>query len=239
MLKNEEKAKILLVEDDDIVVKYLTLFFHKNGYKVISIESGEYIATILDKHRIKLVILDIGLPGKNGFYWLKWLRNYHSHIPVIISTINSGKIDRLKGFELGAIDYIPKPFIDKEVLLRVKNILGHSYQSRYLNIGNFTFDIRNNSISKNGREKVILTALEADIFKLLYLNAGTVLTRDDINEQIRGVKHNPLDRSIDIHINNIRKKIEDVPSKPQYIHTVRGKGYRLTTTSSFLESQIT
>jgi DNA-binding response OmpR family regulator len=213
-----------------MLVKYLTLFFHKYDYELTAISCGEDIAKTLSECHIELVILDVELPGKDGFYWLEWLKNYHLHIPVILSTINNGEVERLRGFELGAADYIPKPFIDKEILIRARKILGHSqhnYQSRCLKVGNVTFDTRNNTLSKEGQETIVLTALEADIFKLLCLNAGTVLTRDDINEQIRGVKHNPLDRSIDIHINNLRKKIEDIPAKPKYIHTVRGKGYRL------------
>lgn len=218
-----------MVDDDDILVRYLASFFDKSGYNLIAVSKGEEISSIIDKNHIELVILDVLLPEKDGFYWLEWVKTYHSHIPVIMASINGGEVDRLRGLEMGAHEYIPKPYFDRELLIKTKRILGHDntqYKLRKINIGNYVFDIDKNNIEKEGNETVQLTSHEANILKLLCLNSGSVLSRDDIMLQTKGTKHDPRDRSIDIHINNLRKKIEDTPSRPKFIHTVRGKGYQ-------------
>ena len=230
MLNMEQKTNILMVEDDDILIRYLESYFLKNGYNLISILKGEDISEVINSYHIELVILDVILPGKDGFYWLEWINSYHPHIPVVMASINGGEVDRLKGLEMGAYDFIPKPYFDKELLIKTKRILGHGntrYKSRKIDFGDFIFNMEKNHIEKNNDELVQLTNHEANVLKLLCLNSGTTVSRDDIMIQVKGTIHDPRDRSIDIHINNLRKKIESTPSKPKYIHTVRGKGYQL------------
>lgn len=230
MFKNDESINILMVDDDDILVKFLTSFFFKRGYNLISISKGEDMSAVIEKHHIKLILLDVFLPGKDGFYWLEWAKSYHSHIPVIMASTGGGEVSRLRGLEMGAHDFIPKPFLDRELLIKIKRTLGLEkarYKFRKMAVGDVVFDIEKNYIEKTNSDTVQLTCHEANILKLLCLNSGSVLTRDDIMVQIKGTLHDPRDRSIDIHINNLRKKIEEIPSKPKYIHTVRGKGYQL------------
>lgn len=136
--------------------------------------------------------------------------------------------DRLIGLKAGAQDYVIKPFHEAELLIRIENILrGSPRHNRHhfsVQVGHIRLDLDKCRVFK-GDEEIKLTVIEVNILKLLYINAGATLSRDDISEQIRGAKHHPLDRSIDIHINKLRKKMEDEPSKPVLIRTIRGKGY--------------
>ena len=146
-----------------------------------------------------------------------------------MASVRSNEHDRLAGLEQGARDYLVKPFQCKELLLRIENILGSTQpksNSTLLRIGELELDTHACTIV-NGHKEIKLTLLETSILKLLYINSGAPVSRDDIMAQVKGTSHNPLDRSIDIHINKLRKKIETNPATPQYIRTVRGKGYRL------------
>ncbi|WMP19453.1 response regulator transcription factor [Thiothrix lacustris] len=224
-----ERKNLLLVEDDEILRSFLQACLSQHGYHVECLPDGEGIPKLLEQTKINLIVLDVLLPGKNGLYWLKWLRQYHSHIPVIMASVRSNEDERLIGLENGAKDYLVKPFRDKELLIKINNIMGMKSISdtpSSIEIGNLVLDVINNSVQKNG-EEFHLTLLETNILKLLYLNAGAVVSRDEIMEQLKGSQHNPLDRSIDIHINKLRKKIEDDPATPTFIRTIRGKGYCL------------
>jgi DNA-binding response OmpR family regulator len=191
---------------------------------------GEGIPQVVEQHTIDLIVLDILLPGKDGFYWLNWLKYHYPHILVVIASVQTEQCHRVKGFAEGARDYLIKPFHYKELLFRLENIFQHTTPpnnvQRTLYMGHLRFDTKTNTVSK-GDTKVRLTQMEACILTLLYFNAGTILSRDDIIEQVRGIKHHPQDRSVDMHINRIRKKIEDNATAPFFIRTVRGKGYFL------------
>jgi DNA-binding response OmpR family regulator len=230
VLNQRCKKHILIVDDDDILPFFLQKYLLQHDYTVTCILDGEAIPATLDKETVDIIVLDILLPKKDGFYWLNWLRHYHPQLSVIIASVKTGENDRLKGLEAGAQDYLVKPFHYKELLLRLENILQKKRSNRNMHqiiyIGNLRFDTTNNKIYK-GDVVTRLTQMEANILQLLYLNAGRVLSRDEIMETIKGIKHTPLDRSIDIHINKIRKKVEEAPLNPVFIHTVRGKGYVL------------
>ena len=189
---------------------------------------GDQIPKLLEEQRFDAIILDLLLPGRSGMYWLKWIKLYHSYLPVVIISSKTGEDDRLSGLEAGAQDYVIKPFHEAELLIRLENILKKSLHQKRdhfsVQVGNIKLDLDKCRVFKND-EEIKLTVIEVNILKLLYINAGATLTRDEISEQIRGAKHHPLDRSIDIHINKLRKKMEDEPSKPVLIRTIRGKGY--------------
>jgi DNA-binding response OmpR family regulator len=227
--KNTTKT-LLIVDNDEILQCLLHKYLTTHHFSTQFLASGNGLPALLAKNRIDLVVMDVLLPDKSGIYWLKWLRQYHAAIPVIIASIKANEDDRLLGLENGAKDYLIKPFQCKELLIRIDNILAaHSHtdnDNRYLQIGELTLDTETGIVAK-GSDHVKLTQLETDILKLLYINAGSIISRDDIMGQIRGTIHNPLDRSIDIHINKLRNKIENNPAEPTYIRTVRGKGYRL------------
>lgn len=219
----------MLVDDDEILRKFLQVCLGHHGYNAMCFPDGDNLPKLLDQGGVDLIVLDVMLPGKDGIYWLKWLQQYHPYVPVILVSAKASEDDRLHGLEFGARDYVVKPFRDKELLIRIGNILKERSTTQdhsELQIGNILFSVDNSCVMKDNAE-VRLTTLEANILQLLYLNAGAVVSRDEIMTQLRGAEHNPLDRSIDIHINKLRKKIEDDPSNPALIRTVRGKGYRL------------
>lgn len=228
MQQKQERKHILVVEDDDILSDFLDKYLLNKGHQPTCISSGDEIPATLDKQRFDAIVLDLMLPGRNGLYWLKWIRQYHSYVPVIIISSNASDDDRLMGLKAGAQDYVIKPFHGDELLIRIENILKstsrNSRQYFSVQIGHIKLDLDKSRIFKNN-EEIKLTVIEVNILKLLYINAGATLSRDEISEQIRGAKHHPLDRSIDIHINKLRKKMEDEPSNPVLIRTVRGKGY--------------
>lgn len=221
---------LLIVDDDRGLCDWLQESFAPHGYHVICLPDGEGIPEILRTQTVHMVVLDHALPGKDGMYWLRWFKHYYSHLPVIMASKKASSEHRLLGFENGAHDFIIKPFHERELLIRIEHILKRmappQVVQRNLQIGAMQLDTENYVIEKNG-VTTRLTQLETQIIKLFYINAGVPLSRDEIARQVRGTKYNPLDRSIDIHINKIRKKIEDNPSQPQYIRTLRGKGYYL------------
>jgi DNA-binding response OmpR family regulator len=206
------RKNVLLVDDDEILRGFLRICLSQHGYQAECLSDGEGIPKCLEQTKVSLVVLDVLLPGKDGLYWLKWLRQYHPHIPVIMASVRANENERLLGLENGALDYLVKPFRDRELLIKINNILGNQSTNDSqpcIEIGHLRLDVVNNSVHKNGSE-ARLTLLETNILKLLYLNAGAVVSRDEIMEQLKGSQHNPLDRSIDIHINKLRKKIEDL-----------------------------
>lgn len=239
ILHRNTTKTLLIVDDDEIMQCLLHKFLTMQCFCTQFLPDGHGLPALLGKNRVDLIVLDVMLPNKNGIYWLKWLRQYHAHIPVIIASVKANEHDRLVGLENGARDYLVKPFQCKELLIRIENILEASLPNdddRFIEIGELKLDTEIGMVIKGDCE-IKLTELETDILKLLHINSGAVLSRDDIMKQIRGTTHNPLDRSIDIHINKLRKKIEDHPADPTYIRTVRGKGYRLHIPEFFLLEQ--
>lgn len=224
------KKHILIVDDDDILPVFLQKYLTQHHYKVTYIANGEEIAAVLDHCTIDAIVLDIILPGKNGFYWLDWLNHNYPHIPVLMASVKTNENDRLQGLEGGAKDYVVKPFHYKELLLRLANVLhktpASTTSSHMIYLGDLRFDISTNKIY-SGDAIARLTQMEAQILQLLHQHAGIALSRDEIMQTTRGIKYHPLDRSIDIHINKIRKKIEKNPLQPTLIRTIRGKGYML------------
>lgn len=230
MLQKHAMRKLLLVDDDEMLQGFLFKYLNNKQYAVDSLLDGDGLPVMLERTRVDLIVLDVELPRRDGIYWLKWLRQYHPHIPVIMASVRGSEHDRLIGLEFGARDYLVKPFQCKELLIRIENILGMTslkQDDSLIRIGELKVDTRACTVVRRSGEEVKLTSLEANILKLLYVNAGIPVSRDDIMAQVRGVSHNPIDRSIDIHINKLRKKIEIDPSVPEYICTIRGKGYCL------------
>ena len=221
------QEKILIVEDDSILSKFLQSYLARHGFQVDCLPDGESIPVYLGKNRVDLVVLDLLLPGRDGIYWLKWLRQYHPNVRVILTSGRFGEDDRLLGLESGAMDYLIKPFHDKELLIRIRNVLRQQFiirDEKVIRLGDVVIDLYNHTVVKDS-ESIHLTALEANILKLLYLNCGAYISREEIMLQVKGASYHPLDRSIDIHINKLRKKIETDPANPVYIRTIRGKGY--------------
>lgn len=234
-MQEKESKKILIIEDDEILCEFLKLYLSKHGYSVEYFHQGESLPKALVGSKVDLVIMDVILPEKDGIYWLKWVKSYYPATLVMMTSVRSGEDDRLLGLEAGARDYLIKPFRDKELLIRLNNILKNKYlpvmNQEPVMVGGLKIDFNNHVVKKDDDTVSHLTTLESDILKLLYLNAGSNISREEIALQVKGTSFHPLDRSIDIHINKLRKKIEDDPAKPIFIKTVRGKGYGFYATS--------
>lgn len=231
---NNVKPHILIVDDDPFLQAYLELNLANMEYRVKQLAEGEAIENELKKNRVDLVVLDVMLPGRDGFYWLNWLHSRYPHIDVLMMSSKNSDNDRVRGFELGATDYLSKPFHIKEFLVRVSNILQRhtntpsvfaEHRVSKVKFGNFLFNISLNTLIK-GNDAIKLTRCEAELLAVLCQHAREVVTRDQLAKALNGQDLSPLDRRIDVHINRLRNKIEDNPSEPVFIRTVWGKGYK-------------
>lgn len=223
LLTPEIVKNILIVNNNDITLFYLKKYLSNHNYLVSCLVDAKEIPKKIKENKkpFDLLLLNVDLPSKDGFYWLNWITNHYPMIFVILISENSEKSQRLYGLKNGAKDYLIKPFHKQELLIRIGNLFN---QKQEIIVDNLILEKTHKKIFKNGCD-LFLTELELNILKLLYLNSDNILSRDEIMLHTRGVKHSPLDRSIDVHINKIRKKIEENPSKPIYIQTARGKGY--------------
>ncbi|MCV2402112.1 response regulator transcription factor [Marinomonas sp. C2222] len=231
------KAKhIYVVDDDNDIRSLLKTYLEKHQFIVHTAESGEaFLADFNSQTNIDLVILDIMLPGQDGFSVCRSLRT-QSQVPVIMLTANSDDMDRIVGLEIGADDYLSKPFNPRELLARIKAILRRMEQidaaspvpdSRYYHFSQFTLDTLSRELrSASGKEA--LSGADYNLLMLFLKHPGEVLSRDHIADNTRGRDSAPLDRFIDVHISRLRQRLKEDARHPQLIKTVRGQGYILT-----------
>jgi DNA-binding response OmpR family regulator len=223
--------KILIVEDEEPIRIALEDDFRLENYEVIVATDGiEGLAKAADPD-IDLIILDIMLPGMNGFDICKKLRNRGVRTPIIMLTARGQEIDRVVGLEIGADDYVTKPFSPRELQARVKAVLRRMEagpDNRTENLfrsGGLEVDFREYTCRKNGKE-VSLTAHEFELLKYLILNRGKVIKRDELLDEVWGKDVFVTPHTIDTHMANLRKKLEDNPSSPRMIISIRGVGYK-------------
>jgi len=224
--------KILVVEDNQGIQMSLKDEFESDGYKVFIADNGGDGLAMAREQKPDLIILDLMLPVMDGYEVCKKLRMEENHTPIIMLTVKNKEIDKILGLELGADDYMTKPFSVRELSARVKTIfrrLGeYSTENHSYCIGETELDFKKYEATKHG-QKIDFTPLEFQVLQLLVKNKSKVLTRDEILEKVWG-EHNVVIslRTIDSHIANIRKKLEDDPANPKYIINIRGVGYKLT-----------
>ena len=226
--QNLKRSKVLLVDDDEALQRLMSEFLGEHGFNCFSLGDGEGIKNFLDKNKVDMVVLDIFLPGQSGLYWMKWLSDNYPDLPVLILSSSQAVADRIVGLESGADDFLIKPFNFQELLLRLRVILrnhglltnleAYSPDAAYLD--------EEHAVFHRGDVSIRLTTTEARLMQFFVANVGEVVSRDAISEALRGNSHHPLDRSIDVHVNRLRKKIEVKPGVPKFLHTVWGKGYR-------------
>ena len=220
--------RVLIVEDEPTIAIALQDDLEDEGYLVEAVSDG---VTALEKTRNggwDLLLLDVMLPGKDGFTVLREMRKRGDHTPVILLTARGQEQDRITGLSLGADDYVTKPFSRQELLLRVQAVLrraGARSQSTALRFGDIRVDTERGEV-RRGTEGIALTALEYRILLLFLENRGRVLSLDRITESIWGPETFQSDRVVYTHINNLRAKIEPLPAQPRYIISLRGLGYR-------------
>ena len=223
--------KILIVEDDPGIQLSLKDEFESEGYQVLAANDGENGLKMILEKKPDLVILDVMLPGLDGYEVCKRLRKEGNNTPVIMLTVKDKEIDKVLGLEFGADDYVTKPFSLRELLARVKSILRRieapPTELQTYCIGETEFDFKKYEARKRG-QRIEYTPLELQMLQLLVKRKGEVLTRDDFLDLIWGEDNLVVtSRTIDSHIANIRKKLEDDPSNPRFITSIRGVGYKL------------
>lgn len=224
------KEKILIIEDEEDLVKGLKLNFVDEGYEVDCAYDGDEGFQKAMKENPDLIILDLMLPNKNGLDICRELRQNNRHMPIIMLTAKSEEIDTVVGLEIGADDYMAKPFSIRELIARVKVQLRREKIDRkeipkILQLENCKIDFSHFKVIKDNTE-IDLTSLEADILKFLYSRNGEVVTRYEFLDKIWGYENYPTTRTIDNHILKLRKKIEEDPNHPTHLLTVYGEGYR-------------
>jgi len=218
-------TKLAIIDDDKEILELLNEYLEKNGFSVEGFSDGESFLT-RDESEFSLLVLDIGLPGIDGLEICRKLRQ-KSNIPIIMLTAASDDLDRILGLELGADDYLGKPFNPRELLARIKALLRRTHQDS----GDETFDgqievnyaARKASIAGTELE---LTGAEFELLCVFNRNIGTVLSRNEIGELLHGRRVDPLDRSIDTNVSRLRQKLSE-HFEGEIIQSVRGKGYVL------------
>jgi len=223
--------KILIVEDDPGIQLSLKDEFESEGYHVFAANDGEKGLKMIKEQKPDLIILDIMLPGLDGYEVCKKLRREGDNTPIIMLTVKDKEIDKVLGLEFGADDYVTKPFSLRELLARVKSIFhrieDHPTDISSCSIGEIELDFKKYEAKRKGQE-IDFTTLEFFMLRLFVMKKGQVITRDDFLDQIWGEDNLVVtSRTIDSHIANIRKKIEEDPSNPKFITSIRGVGYKL------------
>jgi DNA-binding response OmpR family regulator len=221
-------TKILLVEDDKTMRKTLAFNLEKEKYKVIQTGDGSEALDLAREHSPDLVVLDLMLPGLDGLSICRILRN-ESDVPIVMLTARDGEVDRIIGLETGADDYIVKPFSLGEFLARIRAVLrripSQRGSSEKLQSGNLEMDLIARRVTFES-EELRLTHKEFDLLAALMRNRGAVLSRDLLLERVWGYEYSGQSKTVDVHVRWLREKIEDDPSQPRRIVTVRGVGYR-------------
>ena len=220
--------KILIVEDEESIRGFLKINLNRNGFEVLETDNGEEGLNILELQNPVLVILDVMLPGMNGFEVCKKIREKKDKIGIIMLTAKGQDMDKIMGLEYGADDYMVKPFNPMELLLRIKAILrriGGNKENNIIRNGIFTIDSYGKKVFKGGKE-IDLTPKEYSLIKLFIENPNKAFSRDELLDLVWGKDYFADSKIIDVNIRRLRSKIEDSSSKEGYIETIWGLGYR-------------
>jgi two-component system alkaline phosphatase synthesis response regulator PhoP len=221
--------KILIVEDDEAILKGLIENLEQEHYKVVSAADGEKGYAMAKKENPDLIILDVMLPSKNGFEICQDLRKEKIATPIIMLTGKGEETDKVLGLELGADDYVTKPFSVRELLARVKAVLRRKFEAEHdiseYSFGDVYLDFKKQEAVK-GKKKLDMSAKEFEIMKFFIKREGQVVTRNTLLDEVWGYDVYPTTRTVDNYILSLRKKIEDKPSRPKHLLTVHTAGYK-------------
>jgi two-component system, OmpR family, alkaline phosphatase synthesis response regulator PhoP len=219
---------ILVVDDEVKIVRLARDYLEKNGFQVRSAGRGDIALGIAREARPDLIVLDLMLPGMNGLDVCRAIRR-ESDVPIIMLTARAEETDRLVGLELGADDYIVKPFSPRELVARVRAVLrrvhGAVRDEGLIRVADLEIDVRGHQVARAG-EPVALTHLQFQILVAMAAHPGQTFSRAQLLERLHGVAYDGYDRSIDAHIKNLRQRLEPNPADPVYILTVYGVGYK-------------
>jgi two-component system alkaline phosphatase synthesis response regulator PhoP len=221
---------ILVVDDEPKIVKQAQDYLERSGFRVITAGDGKTALAQARHERPDLVVLDLNLPGMDGLDVCRALRR-ESDVPIIMLTARVDETDRLIGLELGADDYITKPFSPRELVARVRAVLrrvhGGVHTPGLIRAGDLEIDLQGHRVTCTG-EPLDLTRSEFNLLALLAQHPGQTFTRAQLIERLHGVAYDGYDRSVDAHVKNLRRKLEPDPSEPRYVLTVYGVGYKFS-----------
>jgi two-component system, OmpR family, response regulator RegX3 len=222
-------TRVLVVEDEESFSDALSYMLRREGYEVEIAETGPDALTTFDRTGADLVLLDLMLPGLSGTEVCRELRN-RSKVPIIMVTARDTEVDKVVGLELGADDYVTKPFSSRELVARVRAVLRRGAEPEELlgatvEAGPVRIDVERHVVSVNG-SPIALPLKEFDLLELLVRNAGRVLTRGQLIDRVWGSDYVGDTKTLDVHVKRLRSKIEPDPASPQYLVTVRGLGYK-------------
>lgn len=220
--------KILVIEDEGRIVRLIRDYLKKEGYRVVDARDGEEGLTAFERQDPDLIILDLMLPKKDGLDVAREVRK-KSRVPIIMLTAKTEEVDRVTGLELGADDYVTKPFSLRELAARIKAVLrrtkgGHGEQ-QVINRGDLSIDTETHQVELTG-EIIDLTPTEFDILAAMARNPGRAYTRKNLLEEIGHFPGEAVKRKIDTHVKNLRKKLSEPDERDEFIETVHGVGYR-------------
>jgi DNA-binding response OmpR family regulator len=218
---------ILVIDDDEKLNSLLKDYLSEFSFKVITETNPEQALNLLKRKTPDIIILDIMLPGMDGFEVCRRIRKSYN-IPVIMLTARGKVEDRIVGLELGADDYLPKPFEPRELVARIQSVLRRSLEimkTSRLHFKNLVVDINKQLVLLEG-EAVELTTMEFEILHLLMKSPGKVFDRDQIMDSLRGLDWEAFDRSVDVLVSRLRQKLKDDPKSPRFIRTIWGRGYK-------------
>jgi DNA-binding response OmpR family regulator len=224
-------SRILLIDDDEKLTAMLVEYLQKHGFAARAVASPRDGLRLLSEQAPDLLILDVMLPDMDGLEVCREVRRM-SQVPILMLTARGDEADRIVGLELGADDYLAKPFNPRELVARMRSILRRvaprlSSAQRVLTFSRITIDPDRREVRVRG-ERIDLTSTEFDLLFILASSPGVVLSRDTLMSRARGTRFEAFDRSIDVHISHIRQKIEDDPKNPRAVKTVWGEGYVFT-----------
>ena len=232
---SEGKIRILVVEDEASIRKFITINLERNGYVVFEADSGEKALELIKTDRPRVMVLDVMLPGIDGFEVCRKVRRDFPEIIIIMLTARGQDIDKIAGLELGADDYMVKPFNPRELTARIRTILRRTENNgaeatTLFRHKNLLMDLNSQKFFKNNIE-VELTPTEFSVLRILICNPGKAMNRNDLLNAVWGKNYFGDLKTLDVYIRRLREKIEDNPSSPQFIETVWGFGYRWQETS--------
>ncbi|MFM2475621.1 response regulator [Celerinatantimonas sp. MCCC 1A17872] len=233
------KKQILVVDDDQEILNLLEQYLSKSGFVVITAAEGEQMLKLLAGQEPDLIILDIMLPGDDGFTLCRKIRQ-DSTVPIIMLTANSDEMDKVVGLELGADDYIAKPFSPRELLARIKALLRRSevthqaqQPARFIRFNQWRLDTQTQSLIDSNGKPLELSGGDYRLLQLFLQHPNEILNRDMISDATRGREILPLERGIDVQISRLRQRLGDNSKSKRIIKTIRGSGYTLVAQVSY------
>jgi len=222
-------TRVLVVEDEESFSDALSYMLRREGYEVEIAANGLDALTVFDRAGADLVLLDLMLPGLSGTEVCRELRS-RSHVPIIMVTARDAEVDKVVGLELGADDYVTKPFSSRELVARIRAVMRRGAEPEDLmtstvEAGPVRMDVERHVVSVDGQQ-VSMPLKEFDLLELLLRNAGRVLTRGQLIDRVWGADYVGDTKTLDVHVKRLRAKIEPDPANPKYLVTVRGLGYK-------------